>query len=538
MLPQLDTPRAAGAKLARRPAKKQPAPPATARRASSSELVLPSAVPRQPFDRAHRHFLAGCPDYVLTAPLDALRTAEYGRLDAGGHAYLDYTGGSLYSKKQVTAQQQQLAAGVFGNPHSANPTSARATAGVDAARRAVLDFFRADAAVYDVVFTANASAALKLVAEGYPFGPSAEGAANESRYLLFADNHNSVNGIREFAQRAGAAVDVVPLAVELRVDAAALAEKLAAGGGGSRLFAYPAQSNFSGVKHSLGHIAQAQALGWDVVLDAAAFAPTNELDLSAATGVQPDFACVSFYKLFGFPTGVGALIAKRAALQKLRRPWFAGGTVEYVSVSDIVDRPVHRLHGGHAAFEDGTVNYLLLPAVKTGLAHIASVGLTMIRWRVMHLTYWTLTRLAKLRHHNGAPLVVVLGPTSMAERGGTIAMRFVDPDGAVIDVGAVERRASAALISVRSGCFCNPGAAEAALDFEARLSPELRARMDGAACRGGEAPSCDPSIHEVLMHAMGSGALRISFGIASNFADAYRFVWMLRDVLNVPADAL
>jgi len=67
----------------------------------------------------------------------------------------------------------------------------------------------------------------------------------------------------------------------MRVDGDVLKEyfKLARAGG-ANLFAYPAQSNFSGVQHPLEWISQAQTMGWDVLLDAAAFVPTNRLDLS------------------------------------------------------------------------------------------------------------------------------------------------------------------------------------------------------------------------------------------------------------------
>lgn len=41
---------------------------------------------------------------------------------------------------------------------------------------------------------------------------------------------------------------------------------------------------------------------------------------------------VSFYKMFGFPTGIGALVVKKSFLKELRRPWFAGGTVDVVQV--------------------------------------------------------------------------------------------------------------------------------------------------------------------------------------------------------------
>jgi len=70
------------------------------------------------------------------------------------------------------------------------------------------------------------------------------------------------------------------------------------------------------------------AKGWDVLLDAEAFVPTNHLDLTA---IQPDFVSVSFYKMFGYPAGVGALLVRRSALAKLKRPWFAGGTIGEVT---------------------------------------------------------------------------------------------------------------------------------------------------------------------------------------------------------------
>jgi selenocysteine lyase/cysteine desulfurase len=53
------------------------------------------------------------------------------------------------------------------------------------------------------VFTANATAALKLVGEAYPF-------KSNNGYILGADSHNSVHGIREYASRRGAEVHYIP----------------------------------------------------------------------------------------------------------------------------------------------------------------------------------------------------------------------------------------------------------------------------------------------------------------------------------------
>ena len=99
---------------------------------------------------------------------EALRAREYGRLDRAGHVYLDYTGGSLYAARQLREHQALLEEGVFGNPHSSNPTSRAATEYVERARATVLRFFKADPAEYAVVFTPNASGALKHVGESYP----------------------------------------------------------------------------------------------------------------------------------------------------------------------------------------------------------------------------------------------------------------------------------------------------------------------------------------------------------------------------------
>jgi Aminotransferase class-V len=140
------------------------------------------------------------------AVVEALRAREYARLDAHGHVYPDYTGAGLYAESQVREHLALLGRDVFGNPHSTNPTSRLATDYAERARASVLEFFGASPDEYTVVFTANASGALKLVGEAYPFRPG-------SRLVLTADNHNSVNGIREYARAAGTPVTCVPLEV-------------------------------------------------------------------------------------------------------------------------------------------------------------------------------------------------------------------------------------------------------------------------------------------------------------------------------------
>lgn len=165
---------------------------------------------------------------------------------------------------------------------------------------------------------------------------------------------------------------------DLRLDTCALADLLEKPADGPKLFAYPAQSNFSGVRHSLEWVTEARRREWDVLLDAAALVPTSRLDLSQW---HPDFVPLSFYKMFGYPTGLLALVARRTALDHLRRPWYAGGTTTLSSVSAAEDEGAgFYLTPGIARFEEGTVNFLSIPGVEigpTGSSRLASTQSTL-----------------------------------------------------------------------------------------------------------------------------------------------------------------
>ena len=497
-------------------------------------------------------FLSAYPGYRGTALLDRLRATEYCYLDAGGHVYLDYTGAGLPARAQLAAHAERLRGGCFGNPHSEHPASAASTELIEQTRLAVLAHFNAPPEEYAAIFTPNATGACRLVGEAYPFGP-------RTRLVLTQDNHNSVNGIREFARSRGALTQYVPFSSpELRVDDDAIRQALALprpgplgaawrvarsgvapwAGRGSRarrqrslaeegvrdagrpvatlsagavprrrgLLAYPAQSNFSGVQHPLRWIQTAHEHGYDVLLDAAAYVPSNRLDLSV---VKPDFVPVSWYKLFGCPTGVGCLIARREVLGRLWRPWFAGGSVFIAGVQ----AGWHAMAADEAGFEDGTVSFLQIPDVTSGLSWVNGIGIDLIHQRVMCLTGWLLDRLAGLRHGNGEPMARIYGPASTRDRGGTVAFNLLDPGGRVVDERAVARATAAAGISIRTGCFCNPGAIEGAFNLT---------QADWRTALRGRARTMDQYLD--LLGLPSGGALRASVGLASTVGDVERFL--------------
>ena len=135
---------------------------------------------------------------------------------------------------------------------------------------------------YCVVFTPNATGALKLVGEAYPFEPG-------SRFLLTSDNHNSVNGIREFARACGRDDDVPAQHAAFAACRRRPARGRPATGRTARGTTCsptrPSRTSRASSIRSTGS-PTAQAAGWDVLVDCAAFVPTNRLDLSEW---QPDF---------------------------------------------------------------------------------------------------------------------------------------------------------------------------------------------------------------------------------------------------------
>jgi selenocysteine lyase/cysteine desulfurase len=115
------------------------------------------------------------------------------------------------------------------------------------------------------------------------------------------------------------------------------------------------------------------------------------------------------------------------------------------------------------------------------------------------------------------PVLKIYGSTDPEKHGGTIALNFVDPDGNVIDHRYIEEQANKVKISLRTGCFCNPGAGEIALGIS---SGELQSCF--------RRPSHESHLtydeFRLCIDHKASGAVRISVGLVSNFTDVYEFI--------------
>ncbi len=118
--------------------------------------------------------------------------------------------------------------------------------------------------------------------------------------------------------------------------------------------------------------------------------------------------------------------------------------------------------------------------------------------------------------------------TPAEQRGATIAFNFLHPDGSVVDERYVDRIASKHSSSLRTGCFCNPGAGEVA--FTISRQPLLGGEF-------GEGMTLGDYVRAHGLHS--GGAIRASLGVASNFADLRRFQDFAAefvDLTTVPGD--
>ncbi|KAH9925703.1 PLP-dependent transferase [Amylocystis lapponica] len=454
---------------------------------------------------AYKVFLKEYPEYQLTWILDALRRSDFARLDRSGETYTDYMGGSLYPESLIRVHTGFLHRNILGNTHSVSNTSKLSAACANEAREAVLSFFRAPPG-YTVVFTPNASGALKLVGESFPFN---EG----SSFVLGADSHNSVHGIRQFAAQRGAHVQYIASTehggLDLSDAKGVLAQHRPRSKRSLSLFALTGQSNVTNSKNPLSLIQYAASQGYCTLLDAAALAPTSVMSL---TETPVDAMAISFYKMFGFPTGVGALVVREDLLARLERPWFAGGTVDVVQAPGMV---VTMTSEPHERFEDGTINYLSLPAITDGLRFL-SAYLPFLPLRLSSLMHHLVASLAHLRHDTTAtPVVRILSRTptrhlravgEQSDTGSIVALIFLFPSGEMMPNSFIEYAASRQNISLRTGCMCNPGGAAAILG----LNDAMAALPAGVTLR-------------MFEQHMGRelGVVRISLGLASDFRDVW-----------------
>jgi len=363
---------------------------------------------------------------------------------------------------------------LYGNPHSANEPAKISGDMVDDIRERTLRFFGADPEHYDLVFVANATAGIKLVADA--FRDLAEKTKTGTFwYGYHKDAHTSLVGVRELTNGDHQCFETdedVTLWLEDPANTRLVNRRNLTGLG---LLAYPGQSNLNGRRLPLKWLRQlreSQALqNTYSLLDAAALAMTSPLDhIFADPHAAPDFTCVSLYKIFGFPD-LGALIVRKDSGHILAlRKYFGGGTVHMVGT---IGSAWHRSkalepsgdggqeggsHALHEGLEDGTLPFHSILALGEAIeVHRRLYGsMANISRHTTGLVRALHAGMARLRHPNGQPVCHVYCDDDDAfgdptRQGATIAFNVFRQDGTYVPYSTVEGMANERRIYIRSG---------------------------------------------------------------------------------------
>ncbi|KAK4636128.1 Molybdenum cofactor sulfurase [Fulvia fulva] len=461
-----------------------------------------------------------CPGDMQPDDVEDFRDREYPQLK--GKTYLDHGGTTLYAKSMIEEFSADMISNLYGNPHSASTPSAIAGHRVDEIRERALRFFNADPEEFDLVFVANATAAIKLVIDC--FKDHAAASNTPVWYGYHRDAHTSLVGVRESTKmhRCFTSDEEVDIWIN------------SGGLGGPRarqlgLFAYPGQSNMTGRRLPLSWPSRIRKsfhkAATYTLLDAAALASTAPLDL-ADPATAPDFVALSFYKIFGFPN-IGALIVRKESAHVLEsRKYFGGGTVEMIiSINDTWH--AKKDTSIHDRLEDGTLPFHSIFALDHAMnAHERLYGPNPMKFISMHtaqLGRQLYDGIAGLKHANGAPLcriykdeAAVYGDPSM--QGSTIAFNVQKSDGTLVGFEDVEEAADERNIYVRSGSLCNPGGVATYLGW----SP---AEMKAAYAAGHRCTNPTQ-----VMLGKPTGVVRVSLGAMSTAGDVNILLHFLDEV--------
>nr|XP_056713238.1 molybdenum cofactor sulfurase [Euleptes europaea] len=445
----------------------------------------------------------------------ALRRAEFARL--AGMTYLDHAGATLFPQSLLKAFTDDLNANIYGNPHSQSISSKLTYDTIEHVRYRLLQHFNTTIEDYTVIFTSGCTAALKLVAEAFPWIPESPEEPG-SRFCYLTDSHTSVVGMRAIAAAVNvSSVPVKPAEIISRTRDLGAEEPSCQT---PLLFCYPAQSNFSGTKYPLAWIEEIKSGKlrpvnvpgkWFVLLDAASYVSTSPLDLSAH---QADFIPLSFYKMFGFPTGLGALLVKNESASCLRKTYFGGGTAAAYLAGEDFYLPTRSVA---ERFEDGTVSFLDIIALKHGFDALERLtgGMENIKKHTFALAHYTYTVLSTLKYANGSPVVRIYSDTDFSSpdvQGPILNFNVLDENGEIVGYSQVDRLAGLYNIHVRTGCFCNTGACQQHLGIS---NDDIKKNLQAGHVCGDDIDVID---------GCPTGSVRISFGYMSTFEDAQTFL--------------
>ncbi|OWK32883.1 cysteine desulfurase [Sphingomonas mucosissima] len=291
-------------------------------------------------------------------PLDVL--ADFPAIPEGW-AYLDTAATSQKPQAVVDAITRGYAETYATVHRGVYQRSADMTLAYEAARRRVASFI--GGAEDEVVFVRGATEAINLVA--HCWGGTQLKAGD--RILLSAlEHHSNIVPWQMVAERVGAAIDVVPLTADHRIDLDAMAAMLTPA---HKLVGLAQVSNVLGsVLDAKRAAALAHGVGAKILIDGCQAVPRTPVDV---VDLDCDFYVFSAHKLYG-PTGLGVLWG-RAELLDAMPPYQGGGSmIDRVTFTKTTYAPAP------TRFEAGTPHIVGALGLHAAIDYVEGIGLDRI----------------------------------------------------------------------------------------------------------------------------------------------------------------
>lgn len=306
------------------------------------------------------------------------------------------------------------------------------TLAYEQAREITLRFVGANEQEHTCIFGKNTTEAINKLARRFPF------AAGRDVVLTSSLEHHS----NDLPWRAVAHTVHVRLLPDGRIDESDFDAQLAAYAGRVALVAISGASNVTGYITPVHRLAEkAHAAGAQILVDCAQLAPHRQVRMGElADPAHLDYVTISAHKMYA-PFGSGALIGRRDTFEQGDPDQRGGGTVEIVTLDDVV------WAGAPDRDEAGSPNTVGAVALAAAILQLEAVGMERVAAHEAELTAYALRRLKQ------APGIHIYGdtePERAAERLGVIPLQLA---------GIMHFKVAAILgyefgIGVRSGCFC------------------------------------------------------------------------------------
>lgn len=291
-------------------------------------------------------------------PLDVL--ADFPAIPAGW-AYLDTAATAQKPRPVIDAITRGYDTTYATVHRGVYQRSADMTLAYEAARRRVAGFIGGEEG--EIVFVRGATEGINLIAQCWAGTQLKAG----DRILLSAlEHHSNIVPWQMVAERVGAAIDVVPLTADHRIDLDAMAAMLTPA---HKLVALAHVSNVLGsVLDAKRAAALAHGVGAKILIDGCQAVPRMPVDV---VDLDCDFYVFSAHKLYG-PTGLGVLWG-RAELLDAMPPYQGGGSmIDRVTFAKTTYAPAP------TRFEAGTPHIVGALGLHAAIDYVEGIGLDRI----------------------------------------------------------------------------------------------------------------------------------------------------------------